>query len=152
MTLLRPAAILCLALAVAGCDDAIGPASSVELAAIAGFDEPDVTVSLDDRELVVRIVTYGNPCTRFHHDDVGLDAAQREVTILPYNEIDDGLCFASLEEIPHVVRVDVGQDGEWLVRVVGRGLPVSVDPADPIESTVVIEQRIEIGIPIPNPS
>ena len=153
MNLLRPALLLPVAaLALAACDDdPSGPETQVELAAIGGFAEPDVTVSLDDEELFVRIVTYGNPCTSRHHDDVDVDRTAREIVVRPYNEVELTTCFMSLEEIPHELRVDIDESGEWLVRVIGVGMD-GVDPGAPQADTIVVERSIAVDILIENPN
>ena len=140
MTLPRPLALACAVLVVA-CDDATGPDARVQLAVIGGVAEPQVEVAVQDAGLVVDITTYGNSCTRRHHDDVDVDAASRVVTIRPYNLREEDLCFAELVEVPHDVRVDVAATGEWLVRVIGAGMPASVDPENPEETTITVERR-----------
>lgn len=122
------------------CEDPARPDTSVELAHIEN-GAADVVVTADAGELLVAITTWGDPCTTRHHDDVDIDPDARVITIRPYNEREDGLCFASAEPIPHDVRVDPGADGAWLVRVIGRGVPASVDPENPQETTVVVERQ-----------
>ena len=151
MSLLRPMLLAPFAVVLlTACDDPTRPAAGdAQLAAIGGYAEPNVVVSVDDDGLLVHITTYGNSCTTAHHDDVEVDDDARLVTIRPYNEVEGKLCFMSLEEIPHEVRVDVEASGDWLVRVIGTGMPTAVGPDAPPPPTIVIERDVHVAIANP---
>ena len=74
------------------CDDGpAGPETVVQRDVIApGGIEPGVGVTADAHLLLIDITTWGNPCTRVHHDVVDMNAADRVITITPYNEVELG--------------------------------------------------------------
>ena len=146
MNLFRSTLLLAAVAITAACDEPTGPGSTVEPATIGGVDEPSVTLSLDDGVLVAHIVTYGNPCTERHHDEIDADRPARLVTVRPFNQVSGGLCFASLDRIPHTVRIPVDESGEWTVLVIGRGMPISVGTEGTRYEPLIVEKRITIEL------
>ncbi len=128
---------------ILACDDPARPDTHVGMADIS-TGGVEVSVIADDGAVRVDIMTWGSSCTTYHHDEVDVDDEARVIRIRPYNEEELGVCFMELVAIPHAVRVDPEAAGAWVVRVIGRGLPASVDPEKPQTTTVIVEREITI--------
>lgn len=112
--------VAALLLALPACDwGPFAPDTSVVLANI-GASGTGIDVAADGSDVVVSIMTYGNnTCYSRHHTDVDVDDEARTITIRPYNEREEATCGQMIVEIPHAVRVNPGDLGNWQVRIVG---------------------------------
>jgi hypothetical protein len=115
-----------LGLSVAACTASLAPDDEERrIGLIFGFDNDDPRIVLPDTveagvEFIVEVTTYGNGCKRKGETEVALSGDTVIVTPYDYFNVSAAVCEDILQSFVHEAVVELGQEGEGHVRVIGR--------------------------------